>query len=62
MAVYRYTAVSATKNGHLKRGTVLAKDKLDAFDKLKHRQLTNINLHRVEGFAAVFGHIRADIR
>lgn len=62
MAVYRYTAVSAAKNGRVQRGTVLAKDKLDAFDKLKHRQLTNINLHRLEGFAAVFAHLRADIR
>lgn len=62
MAVYQYTAVSAAKNGHLQKGTILAKDKLDAFDKLKHRQLTNINLRRIEGFAAVFGLLRADIR
>lgn len=62
MFVYRYVAVSGKKEAHLEQGIVLARDKLDAFDKLKRRQLTDINLKRIEGWAAIIGKLTANIR
>ncbi len=63
MFVYRYVAVSGQNEAHVEQqGIVVARDKLDAFDKLKSRHLTNINLKRVEGWAALIGKLTADIR
>ncbi len=62
MAVYQYVAVAVNKHGHTEHGTILARDKLDAFDKLKGRDLTDISLKRVRGWSAFLGKLTATIR
>lgn len=62
MIAYRYMAVAGTEDEKVRHGVVLARDKLDAFDKLKRHQLSNINLKRMEGFAALWSRFTADVR
>lgn len=62
MVVYEYSAASAERNGKVEHGTVLARDKLDAFDKLKRRHLTEIRLKRMAGISAIIGKLTATVR
>lgn len=62
MVVFQYSGTSSDSNHRTEHGTVLAKDKLDAFDKLKRRSLTNIRLKRVEGFSALIAKFTATVR
>ena len=62
MVVYEYSAVSSENKAHVEQGTVLARDKVDAFDKLKRRHLSDIRLKRMEGFSALIGKFTASVR
>ncbi len=62
MVVFEYSATSTQGEHRTEHGTVLARDKLDAFDKLKRRDLTNIRLKRVEGFSALIAKFTATVR
>lgn len=62
MVVYEYSAVSTENPKQVEQGTVLARDKVDAFDKLKRRHLTDIRLKRMEGFSALIGKFTASVR
>lgn len=62
MVVFEYSATSADKGSKVERGTVVARDKLDAFDKLKRRHLTDIRLKRMEGISAIIGKFTATVR
>lgn len=53
MAVYRYSADSMKKEGSHESGTIVAQDKLDAYDKLRRNGLTNVHLTKLSGFAAL---------
>jgi type II secretory pathway component PulF len=60
--VYEYSAVSIENKAQVEQGTVLARDKVEAFDKLKRRHLTDIRLKRMEGFSALIGKFTASVR
>ena len=60
MAVYKYTGDSTESAGFSDSGKVVARDKLDAYDKLRREGLTNIKLKKIEGFAALMERLRAE--
>lgn len=62
MAVFEYTAQSNNAEGHVETGRIVAKDKIDAFDKLKHHGLKLLRLRRIEGVSAFFKGMTADIK
>lgn len=53
MAVFAYSAVHEDKEQNNEHGTIEARDKIDAFDKLTRRQLTHIKLKRLKGWTAL---------
>lgn len=57
MAVYRYSADSMIKEGSHESGTVVAQDKLDAYDKLRRQGLTNVHLTKLAGLAALLAQL-----
>lgn len=58
MAVFKYIGDSIDTPGVEESGTVVAGDKLSAYDKLRQQGLTNIKLKKVEGFAALIERLR----
>ena len=62
MAVFEYSAVAENRKEHVETGRIVARDKIDAFDKLKRRGLRLTGLKRVEGLAAIISRLTADIR
>jgi type II secretory pathway component PulF len=62
VVVFEYSGTSVHGDHRTERGTILARDKLDAFDKLKRRDLANIHLKRVEGFSALIAKFTATVR
>ena len=62
MAVYKYTAVASNKEQHVETGTVIARDKVDAYHKLRQHNLGDIRLKRIEGMSALFHKMSADIK
>ena len=61
MAVFEYSAISADSLEDKAQGTILARDKLDAFDKLMRLHYTNIKLKPVRGIQAFFKQWSADV-
>ena len=53
MAVFAYSAVQEDKEQNNEHGTIEARDKIEAFDKLTRRQLTHIKLKRLKGWTAI---------
>jgi type II secretory pathway component PulF len=62
MEVYEYSAVRLDNNEHFLHGTVCARDKIDAFDKVRRQGLTEIRLRKLTGLAAMWRMRTADIR
>jgi len=62
VAVYEYAAMSQDREGHMETGTIVARDKLDAFHKLKQQSYKEIHVRRLEGWSAFFKKMTADIR
>ncbi len=59
VAVFKYSGDSVIKEGSHENGTVVAQDKLEAYDKLRQTGLTNIHLKKVSGLAAFMEQLRA---
>lgn len=61
MAVFEYSAKSTDSLEDKAQGTIIARDKLDAFDKLMRLHYTNIKLKPVRGIQAFFKQWSADV-
>lgn len=61
MAVFEFTAVSADSLEDRTQGTIVAADKLAAFDKLKRLEYDNIKLRPLHGFEAFVRQWTADV-
>jgi len=61
MAVFEYSAKSADSLEDKAQGTIIARDKLDAFDKLMRLHYTNIKLKPIRGIQAFFKQWSADV-
>ncbi len=61
MAVFEFSAKSADSLEDKAQGTIIARDKLDAFDKLMRLHYTNIRLKPVRGIQAFFKQWSADV-
>lgn len=62
MAVFEYTATAVDKNDYHERGVVVARDRLDAYDKIRRNSLAPISLKKLEGLQAFLSRRTADIR
>ena len=62
MHVFDYVAKSAGQEDQIQAGTLVARDKIEAYDKLRHHGLILVSLKRVEGISAVIRKMSADIR
>jgi len=62
VAVYEYTAVANNDEAHVETGRIIARDKIEAFDKLKRHDLRLLRLKKVEGITAFFSRMTADIK
>ncbi len=62
MPVFEYTAAAQNKEGHVETGRIVARDKIDAFDKLKRHGLQLIRLKKIEGISSIFKRMTADIK
>ncbi len=62
MAVFEYTAMAIGREGHVETGRIVANDKLDAFDKMKRRNLKLVSLRKVQGFSAFIAKFVAEIK
>ncbi len=58
MAVFKYSGDRINGERTHESGTIVAVDKLDAYDKLRVTGLTNIHLKKVEGLAAFVERLR----
>ena len=61
MAVFEFFAKSADSLEDKAQGTIIARDKLDAFDKLMRLHYTNIKLKPIRGIQAFFKQWSADV-
>lgn len=62
MPVFEYTAHAANNDESLESGVVVARDRLDAYDKVRRQALNPISLKKLEGIHAFLGRRTADIR
>ena len=62
MAVFEYTAQSSNIEGHVETGRIVARDKIDAYDKLRRHDLKLLKLKKLEGLSAFFSGMSADIK
>ncbi len=62
MPLFEYTAIADNNEGHTETGRIVAKDKLEAFDKLRRRELRLVRLKKIEGISAIFKKLSADIK
>lgn len=62
MDVFQYSAVSTKHDGHTETGRVIARDQLDAYDKLRRLGLAEIHLKRLNGLKALFARLSADVQ
>lgn len=61
MAVFEYSARTADSLEDRAQGTIIAQDKLEAFDKLMRMHYTNIKLRPVRGLQAFIRQWTADV-
>ncbi len=61
MAVFEFSAKSADSLEDKAQGTIIARDKLGAFDKLMRLHYTNIKLKPLRGLQAFFKQWSADV-
>ena len=61
MAVYEYSARTADSLEDRAEGTIIAQDKLEAFDKLMRLHYTHIKLRPLKGLHAFFRKWSADV-
>ena len=61
MAVFEFSAVSADSLEDRALGTIVAEDKLAAFDKLKRLEYDQIKLKALHGFEAFIRQWTADV-
>ena len=64
MAVFKFSALAIGKENedHYEKGTVVARDQMDALDKLRRARYTQIRLKQIKGMTALFGQFTADVR
>jgi len=62
VAVFEYTASPSNQEGHMETGLIVARDKIDAFDKLKKHDLRLVHLRKVEGWTAFLKGFSAKIK
>lgn len=58
MAVFKYSGERNSGERTHETGTIVAQDRLDAYDKLRSAGLTNVHLKKVEGLAAFIQQLR----
>lgn len=58
MAVFKYSGERTSGERTHETGTIVAQDRLDAYDKLRSAGLTNVHLKKVEGLAAFIQQLR----
>jgi hypothetical protein len=61
MAVFEFSVVSTDSIEDREEGTIVANDKLAAFDKLKRLEYTDIRLRSLHGFEAFRRQWSADV-
>jgi len=61
MAVFEFSAVSADSLEDRAEGTIVAEDRLAAFDKLKRLEYNDIRLRALRGFEAFVRQWTADV-
>lgn len=62
MHVFDYVAKTIGSEDQIQTGTLVARDKLDAYDKLRRHGLELVRIKRIEGISAVFRKMAANIR
>lgn len=62
MAVFEYTATQEENEATIEKGLIVARDKIEAFDKLRKHQLRLVHLNKLEGLTAFFRGFSANIR
>lgn len=64
MALFKFSALAMGKEheDHYEKGTVVARDQMEALDKLRRNRYTQIRLKQIRGVNALFGQFTADIR
>jgi len=62
MAVYEYTGANSRREDHLESGTIVAKNKRDALEKLRQLSLSDVHLKKLGPLAGFFRAFTADIR
>lgn len=62
MPVFRYRAMDSNTEGYEEAGRVVAQDKSDAERKLKKQGLKPVSLKKMQGVAALFGRLMAEIK
>lgn len=64
MAVFKFSALAIGKEDedHHEKGTVVARDQMDALDKLRRARFTQIKLKQLRGIPALILQFTADVR
>ena len=62
MPVYEYSGHAVDSDEQVHRGTVAARDKIEAYDKVRREGLTDIRLKKLGGFTSFLMQRTADIK
>ena len=62
MSVYRYTASARGHEGHEDSGTVVAKNSVEAREKLTEFEYDKVRLRRITGLSAFLIRFTADVK
>ena len=64
VAVFKFSALALGKENqdHIEKGTVVARDQVEALEKLRRERLTKIRLKQMRGITALFRQFTADVR
>ena len=62
MAVFQYKATIPDREDYFETGTVVARDELEAREKLKKLNFKSIRLKRITGFKSFLLWFKADVR